>query len=57
MQETEKLRRLKEHDQVVSREDGEAGYYLWDQPYYNRLMLETSYNVDQEKFLSTSHYR
>jgi metallopeptidase MepB len=24
------------------------GYYLWDQPYYNRVMLEKAYQVDQQ---------
>ncbi|SMY27347.1 unnamed protein product [Zymoseptoria tritici ST99CH_1A5] len=48
--EAEKIRALKAKDLGLDgKEEEEMGYWLWDQPYYHRMMLETEYQVDQER--------
>ncbi|SMR57284.1 unnamed protein product [Zymoseptoria tritici ST99CH_1E4] len=48
--EAEKLRALKAKDLGLDgKEEEEMGYWLWDQPYYYRMMLEEEYQVDQER--------
>lgn len=46
----EKLKELKRKD-LESRGDSsdDGHYYLWDHPYYHRMMLEQEYAVDQRK--------
>ena len=33
----------------ISKDNFDGHYWLWDNPYYNRLMLEKDYSVDHEK--------
>jgi metallopeptidase MepB len=47
--EGEKLRALKAAELGIDAEKKKVDYWLWDQPYYNRLMVERNYQIDQEK--------
>lgn len=46
------LKELKEQDYKTLgiEKDFDGKYYLWDHRYYDRLMLEKDYSLDQEKF-------
>lgn len=46
--ELKKLKQLKKAHMEARGEDFDGFYFLWDHPYYNRLMLETEYSVDQQ---------
>jgi len=51
MEELKKLKELKEHD-LKSRgkeSENDGRYYLWDHRFYDRLMRERDYQLDQEK--------
>lgn len=61
LKELEVLKKLKASDLEARGESGQddGRYYLWDHRYYDRLMLEKDYQLDQEKIseffpLSTS---
>jgi metallopeptidase MepB len=45
----EKLKQLKEADLASRGEVFDGRFLSWDLSFYNRLMLETQYQVDQEK--------
>ncbi len=47
--EVEKLKQLKEADLAARGELFDGRFLSWDLSFYNRLMLETQYLVDQEK--------
>ncbi|KAI9655465.1 MAG: hypothetical protein M1831_004882 [Alyxoria varia] len=44
-----KLKQLKEEDLKTQGEKFEGHYFLWDHRFYDRLMLEKEYSLDQEK--------
>ncbi|KAF2223891.1 metallopeptidase MepB [Elsinoe ampelina] len=46
--EIKKLQDLKEEDLKSRNEKSDGHYYLWDNRYYNTLMLERDYQLDQE---------
>jgi len=47
--EIEKLKQLKKVDLDSQGESFDGQYFLWDHGFYNRLMLEKQYSVDQQK--------
>lgn len=47
--EIEKLKQLKKADITSRREPFDGQFFLWDYGFYNRLMLEKEYSVDQQK--------
>jgi len=47
--EIEKLIQLKKVDIASRREPFDGQFFLWDYGFYNRLMLEKEYSVDQQK--------
>ncbi|KAL8872088.1 MAG: hypothetical protein Q9174_002227, partial [Haloplaca sp. 1 TL-2023] len=47
-QELQKLKDLKQSD--LGDQSYNGHYYLWDQRFYNRMMLEQRFSVDQQKF-------
>jgi metallopeptidase MepB len=51
VQEIKKLLSVKEEDlkQLGKSEEFDGNYYLWDNRYYDRLMLEQDFALDQEK--------
>lgn len=48
--EVKTLKELKEQDYKSLGMEFDRKYYLWDHRYYDRLMLERDYSLDQEKF-------
>jgi len=47
--EREALAELKKQDSQSRGVDFDGHYFLWDHQFYNRLMLERDYKIDQEK--------
>ena len=47
--ELKKLQRLKEDDLAERGLDSDGKYYLWDHRFYDTMMLEREYQLDQEK--------
>lgn len=45
----EEIKRLKALKIADIREEPTTGYYLWDHRYYNRLLLEKEYQIDQQE--------
>ncbi|MCJ1353189.1 MAG: hypothetical protein MMC33_003174 [Icmadophila ericetorum] len=47
--EIETMKKLKEQDRKSHNLEADSHYFLWDHYYYNRLLLEKEYSVDQQK--------
>lgn len=47
--EIESMKKLKEQDLKSRNLEADSHYFLWDHNYYNRLLLEQDYSVDQQK--------
>lgn len=49
LKEIEHLKQLKKSDVEARGESFDGNYYLWDHRFYDRLMLEKEYSLDQQK--------
>lgn len=47
--EVEELKKLKSRDLEARGEVSDGKMYLWDQPFYNRMMLEKEYEIDRRQ--------
>lgn len=47
--ELDKLKKVKAKDLESRGESDDGHYFLWDQRFYDRLMIEQEYSIDQEK--------
>jgi metallopeptidase MepB len=48
-EEVDALKKLKKRDVESRGEMFDGQYFLWDHPFYDRLMLETEYSIDHQK--------
>lgn len=51
--EVEKPKDIKRKDVKSCEEIFDNKYFLWDHPYYERMVLETEYSVDYQKLRNT----